>query len=74
MKCAKPSPVATARVSGSWNDAQASTAAANSAMKAKIACQPNAVSSAPPISGAIIGATTIAMVTQPIIEAARSRS
>ena len=30
-KCAKPSPVATLRVSGSWNDAQASTAAANSA-------------------------------------------
>ncbi len=27
------------------------------------------VSSTPPISGAIIGATTIAMVTQPIIEA-----
>jgi len=28
----------------------------------------------PPINGAIIGATTIAIVTQPIIEAARSRS
>ena len=54
--------------------AQTSTTAANRPMKAKIACQPNAVSSAPPISGAIIGATTIAMVTQPIIEAARSRS
>ena len=46
-------------------DAQASTAAANSPMKAKIDCQPSAVSSAPPISGAIIGATTIAIVTQP---------
>ncbi len=43
-------------------------------MKTKIACQPNAVSSMPPINGAIIGATTIAIVTQPIIEAARSRS
>jgi hypothetical protein len=43
-------------------------------MNTKIACQPNAVSSGAADQGAIIGAITIAIVTQPIIEAARSRS
>ena len=43
-------------------------------MKTKIASQPKAVSRMPPINGAIIGAITMAVVTSPIMAAARSRS
>ena len=71
----KPPPVMwSGRVSGSAMKAQASTATLTIATKTKIDSQPSAVSSNPPISGATIGATTITVVTQPIIEAARSRS
>ncbi len=42
-------------------------------MKMKIDCQPNSVSRKPPSSGAIIGAAITTMVTEAIIEAARSR-
>jgi hypothetical protein len=43
-------------------------------MNRKIASQPKAVSRIPPISGETIGAITIAVVTRPIMAAARSRS
>jgi len=43
-------------------------------MNRKIASQPKAVSRMPPISGDTIGAITIAVVTSPIMPAARSRS
>ena len=62
------------RVSGSTSAAHSSTAALNAAMNKKIASQPKAVSRMPPISGEIIGAITMAVVTRPIMAAARSRS
>ena len=62
------------RVSGSTNTAHSSTTPLNAAMNRKIASQPKAVSRMPPISGAIIGAITMAVVTRPIMAAARSRS
>ena len=70
-----PPPVTwSGRVSGRPTKAQISTAKLATEMKTKIDCQPSAVSSNPPISGASMGATTITVVTHPIIEAARSRS
>jgi hypothetical protein len=62
------------RVSGSTSTAHSSTTPLNAAMNRKIACQPKAVSRMPPISGETIGAITMAVVTRPIMAAARSRS
>ena len=66
--------MAAGRVSGRTATAQTRTAPEKSARNRKIACQPNTVSSTPPISGATIGAITIAVVTRPIMAAARSRA
>jgi hypothetical protein len=46
----------------------------NSARNKKIASQPKAVSRIPPFIGATMGATTMAVVTWPIMAAARLRS
>ena len=62
-----------ARVSGSASAAQTTTTKQAAETKMKIDCQPNSVSRKPPSSGAIIGAAITTMVTEAIIEAARSR-
>ena len=66
--------IAAACVSGSASTAPIKVAALTRPTNAKIASQPSAVSRNPPIIGASIGATTVAVVTQPIIAAAWSRS
>jgi hypothetical protein len=66
--------IGVACVSGSVSTAHPSTAALASAINRKIASQPKAVSRMPPTIGASIGAITMAVVTSPIMPAARSRS
>ncbi len=58
------------RVSGSAIAAQTTTMALVTAVNRKIASQPKAVSSRPPISGPNVGTTTMTVATSPIIDAA----
>ena len=73
MKRTPPPVMWSGRVSGNVMNAQDKTTKLAIATNTKIDSQPSAVSSNPPISGATIGAITITVVTQPIMDAALSR-